>query len=88
MTANQRLSISERIAIEENKRCLTDLIEIYKEIYYSRGEKLKKLIEQTGINKEELLPEIEKDYAFRLDALKKTGVDISEYPKSLGELTK
>ena len=74
---------------EEAEKILIDYIEIYKDVYSGKeNEILKKFVEDIKTNKEDTLKDLDRFYKVQLNISKRLGVDISEYPKSLENLTR
>ncbi len=73
---------------ERAEKCLSDYIEIYKDICSLEGENLISFEKENGETKKEKLLGLESKYKFLLNILKEKRIDISEYPKSLEDSVK
>jgi len=80
---------SKKYVISSNEEYLFDMINRYSEVYLlkTNPDKFKKSqYLKSGFSMQEILHKINESYKSRLDILKKLNINISEYPKDLGEL--
>ena len=71
------------LAINENKKYLKNILNVFQDIYFLEDEKLINFEKKNGVDRKKVLYEIEQNYKQILNIFKKYNLNISEYPKNL-----